>query len=512
MKTAISLSLAGSLLASLTGFVILQSRDMRPPALNDLANSAAPPFGTMMVQVDILENDAPTAPGEASVFYSTDAQSSWTETTLSEVPGYTGGTWGGSFPVGGGDVHYYFMVHDDSSAAFGSPVNSSEAFPPGVNFTADPQDEPAGDAVNPDGSFLDLNGARFGYSETHFYATLSNVSGTWPQNGGLFGPWYLYSAAIANPDATGDTGYMLVYANVPIVLPSGLYALNTTDSSFTRIGDVDYTIQGGDLHLRCNLADLYAHPGFGASNPSGFWGVGAGTATADLSLSGEANDTTHGYAFYHRTEIAAVGGNTPPVLSDPGCEIVGRSETRDTVVRFFVTYADSDGHLAVERNVVVDGEPVAMGSGPEHDYATRVPFELSTSLADQNHVYYFSFSDGVATVRTDPDTIYSPTDVASGGTPSSGTSLLGEAHPNPFTDATVIHYAVPVSGAPVDIAVYDVSGRRVRELVHGAHLCGPHAVSWDGRDGAGRPVASGVYFVRMEAPGTSEARRLVFVR
>ncbi|MCK4547917.1 MAG: T9SS type A sorting domain-containing protein [Candidatus Eisenbacteria sp.] len=512
MRTAIPVTLTTFLLASLTGFVVLHSRDTMPPTLDDFVNGASPPFGTMTVQVDIAENDSPTQPGEASVFYSTNAQTSWTETLLSEVPGYVGGTWEGSFPVTSGDVHYYFMVHDDSAATFSSPVNSAEVYPPTANLTADPGDEPAGDAVNPDGSFLDLNGARFGYSASHFYATLSNVSGSWPLYGGLFGPWYIYSAAIANPDATGDVGFALVYANVPLMLPDGLYAVDITDSSFTRIGDVDYTIQGGDLHLRCDLADLYAHPGFGTNNPSGFWGIGAGTATVDLSQNSEANDITNGYAFYHRTEVASVSGNARPVLSDPGYQVVGRSEMRDTAVRFFVTYTDSDGHLAVDRNVVVDGVPMAMGSGPEHEYAAGVLFELEVSLTDEDHVYFFSFNDGEASVQTEPDTIYSTMDVASGRTSVGATFTLAEACPNPFTSMTEIAYSVPVFGALVEIVIYDVSGRLVRDLVRSTRSMGSHVATWDGRDETGRVVASGVYFVRMETENTTEVRRLVFVR
>jgi hypothetical protein len=512
MKTAVSVPLVVFLLSSFTGLVLLHSKDTTPPTLDDFANSASPPFGTMTVQVDVIENDSPTLPGEASVFHSTDGQASWTETSLAEVPGYAGGTWEGSFTVANGSVHYYFMVHDDSAAAFGSPVNSGEVYPPTTNLTADPGDEPAGDAVNPDGSFLDLNGARFGYSATHFYATLSNVSGSWPLNGGFFGPWYLYSAAIANPDASGDFGFALVYADVPLILPSGLYAVDMTDSTFTQIGSVDHTIQGGDLHLRCDLANLYAHPGFGSSNPSGFWGVGAGTATADLSLNGEANDLTNGYGFYHRTEVASVDGNTRPVLSGPGYEIVGRSDTRDTAVRFFVTYTDPDGHLAVDRNVVVDGVPMAMGSGPEHDYAAGVPFELEVSLTDENHTYYFYFSDGEADAQTAPETIDLTTDVASDDARAGGTWALSQPYPNPFTTRTEIRYSVPASAPEAGIAVYDVSGRLVRNLARGPHTVGLHAVTWDGRDQEGRRVASGVYFVRMEAANTTEVQRLVFVR
>lgn len=50
------------------------------------------------------------------------------------------------------------------------------------------------------------------------------------------------------------------------------------------------------------------------------------------------------------------------------------------------------------------------------------------------------------------------------------------------------------------ICVFDASGRLVRTLLSGSALMpGANTVLWDGRDGPGREVPSGVYLVRVEA-------------
>jgi flagellar hook assembly protein FlgD len=49
--------------------------------------------------------------------------------------------------------------------------------------------------------------------------------------------------------------------------------------------------------------------------------------------------------------------------------------------------------------------------------------------------------------------------------------------------------------------VLDVSGRRVRILVDELRPAGRHRARWDGRDHDGRPVADGVYFLRLAAAG-----------
>lgn len=72
---------------------------------------------------------------------------------------------------------------------------------------------------------------------------------------------------------------------------------------------------------------------------------------------------------------------------------------------------------------------------------------------------------------------------------------LGPCVPNPFNPLAEIRYAVSDT-EPVTVTVHDLAGRRVRTLVDATRTAGPHRVVWDGRDGAGRAVASGVYYVR----------------
>jgi hypothetical protein len=64
----------------------------------------------------------------------------------------------------------------------------------------------------------------------------------------------------------------------------------------------------------------------------------------------------------------------------------------------------------------------------------------------------------------------------------------------------------------LDLAIYDVSGRRVRELARGAYPAGARLVSWDGRDTNGVRVASGVYFARLDAGMDRAAARILVLR
>ncbi len=88
---------------------------------------------------------------------------------------------------------------------------------------------------------------------------------------------------------------------------------------------------------------------------------------------------------------------------------------------------------------------------------------------------------------------------------------LGAPWPNPAGGATRISWGIDRAGR-VDLSVYDVAGRRVRNLVRGRFGAGSHTARWDGRDAHGRRVASGVYFVRLGTPFGTRSRRLTMLR
>ena len=73
----------------------------------------------------------------------------------------------------------------------------------------------------------------------------------------------------------------------------------------------------------------------------------------------------------------------------------------------------------------------------------------------------------------------------------------------------VAHFALSLpEGGPVRIIVYDVAGKRVRDLVNKALVAGTHPVDWDLRDDAGRK-RSGVFFALVQAPSGTVTKRVI---
>lgn len=84
-------------------------------------------------------------------------------------------------------------------------------------------------------------------------------------------------------------------------------------------------------------------------------------------------------------------------------------------------------------------------------------------------------------------------------------------YPNPFNPATTIGYKL---GAPaqVNLTVFNVNGRRVKDLVQNQLQSGFNAVVWNTTDNAGNHVASGIYFSRLKAGQSTYTKRLVLIR
>ncbi len=92
-----------------------------------------------------------------------------------------------------------------------------------------------------------------------------------------------------------------------------------------------------------------------------------------------------------------------------------------------------------------------------------------------------------------------------------GTFRLGQNYPNPFNPSTTIELEVFESG-PVEIAVYNILGQRLKTITQGVLSAGTYAFEWDGRDATGASAASGLYLYRASAGGTVQTRSMTLLK
>jgi hypothetical protein len=130
--------------------------------------------------------------------------------------------------------------------------------------------------------------------------------------------------------------------------------------------------------------------------------------------------------------------------------------------------------------------------------------QQTIGVAGTDYTLSQDFSLGVATSVLDRNPV-----------PQSYT--LSQNYPNPFNPGTRISFAIP-SGGTVTLKIYNLLGQEVATLLNGFLAAGNHDAEWNGRDGAGNAVATGVYFYRLEVsgangtPGFEAMRKMILLK
>ena len=155
-------------------------------------------------------------------------------------------------------------------------------------------------------------------------------------------------------------------------------------------------------------------------------------------------------------------------------------------------------------------------------YAMPVDFAVTTAAGTINTVlrvdsaheeFHLTLSDSALVVQLDPGhwILCDKTQVAPTEAVVPSVAYLAQNFPNPFNPATRIEFALS-EPTTTSLRIYDAAGRLVRVLAAGPLSRGPYVRTWDGTDGSGRAVSSGVYFYRLDAGSFSQTRKMVLLR
>nr|NQU94066.1 T9SS type A sorting domain-containing protein [Bacteroidota bacterium] len=89
--------------------------------------------------------------------------------------------------------------------------------------------------------------------------------------------------------------------------------------------------------------------------------------------------------------------------------------------------------------------------------------------------------------------------------------ILGQNYPNPFSLTTLICYNLPEQ-SNVNIVIYDMFGRKVRQLINSTQDAGYKSIRWNATDDFGRPVYSGTFLYRLQAGEFVRTRRMMILK
>jgi len=149
--------------------------------------------------------------------------------------------------------------------------------------------------------------------------------------------------------------------------------------------------------------------------------------------------------------------------------------------------------------------PIDVEVGISGDPLSSRRFKIQNTAREQT--FTFTVDSKPQTLAIDPDDwVLKPLAAA-----PPAHALLYAPRPNPTRALSRVTYMLPAAGE-VSLHVLDVAGRLVRTLVDRRLQGAEHTVEWDGTTSNGDPAASGVYYLRLEAPRGAEQRALVLVR
>ena len=309
--------------------------------------------------------------------------------------------------------------------------------------------------------------------------------------------------------------------------------IDHTIVAFNRNAEGIFTISG-DIDITCS--DVYGNEG-------GNYGGATADMTGPLNISGDPLFCDAAGGDYYLNADSPV--LTPP---DPSCgDIMGAlgvrcGDSADLLfssVAFDTMTADAGRTIhvaAVVRNVGpagagsfridfysdLDDPPVPGDEGDFYETvdtlasgdSTSVAFDLSSPVAGMWRSWLMIDTDGqVPEYNRDNNTAgpYTITWTSPGGIVP-GRSKLREVRPNPFGDETEIVYDLDRRTA-AEISIYDLAGRCLKIWKLPALGPGRFTVTWDGTTDEGRPVSSGVYFLRFRVDGVVEqSEKIVRIR
>jgi len=317
-------------------------------------------------------------------------------------------------------------------------------------------------------------------------------SADWPNYGNTsaFGDWDgdgWPEFAVADNNQLGGTGKFKVYANAAGALSDTPDWLSSSGGYGSHVSWVDL-----DLDFDADLAagrwwgavQLFENLGGGLSGAP-VWSSATSSVIENCFWGGVDND---GLVSDGTTLASGDGARTFVKLARAPVRSVDAVSV-DGLVLPPSAYAT---HLA--GGWISLASPPAPGTLIEARFTYSLDLDLGVTNWDSDIGNYIFRNTGTPTAAGD----------------FAAASTLLDASPNPFRGAVFFRYRGP-EGGRARLEIFDVRGRRVRELYTGS-VSGLQSWEWDGRDDAGRALASGVYLARFSAGGETRTAKLVKVR
>jgi hypothetical protein len=386
------------------------------------------------------------------------------------------------------------------------------------------------DAANDDGDFVSIFGQEWGLA-ANGHVNIFEAPGLFGWDAGQY-DWYvaegdypaLYTQMLAHP----PVGYPVIgewchpaasdfdnLAATPDAMQAiRLMALVSGPYNSTSTTESDAGNTGFDSAFQTALRNgMRVSPTGDQDNHNATWGAATQSRTAVLATSKTRSDILN--ALWARRCFATEDHNLHLDFNSEG-HAMGEAFVHSDGVRIVVHASDPDVGETIAaydlyRGVTGVSSAVRIaGNLNSPDFAWR---ELQSFSPGAEVHYYLRVRtgdnqlawSGPIYVTYDPS---GPTAVGDRPLPR-GVQLA--AHPNPFRGSMTARFTLPRAEQNARLAVYDVTGARLRTLSEGPLTAGEHAIAWDGRLTEGKRAPAGIAFLRLETSAGSASAKIVIL-
>lgn len=272
----------------------------------------------------------------------------------------------------------------------------------------------------------------------------------------------------------------------------------------TFVVSVPDSLSKDTLH---NVRLMFGYDGDIGSSTGGAFDDRAGyvgdDSTAVVFVNGNVNDTTSLYGgIALLSNLPYVAGNVPHFH-----ENVNQGE-------MLTSQADLGSYLL--DLMTVPSNTFEADSATMADWMVYLVVDLGTIAVSSPDSVEFVFVNGknrqeIVNGARLVKTVYGSTDDPKGPAGLPKEVRLLQNYPNPFNPVTRIMFELPRADL-VDLTVFNVLGQKIITLANGFVEAGRHEVVWNGMDGKGKQVASGLYLYRLRTVKSSYTGKMLFLK
>lgn len=310
------------------------------------------------------------------------------------------------------------------------------------------------------------------------------------------------TGAVPNIDWGGGKLFLgdLVVPVATVVSPNGGEVLTPGQSINWQwnASDAFGGVTSVDLYLsRAGFGGPFEVIALGQPNTGSYLGVVTGPGTLNAIFRVVASDAAGNSATDESDAVFTIDQSTPTLLA------MFQADSRERGVELRWRFGDpgQSPAVAIERAEGSQGPWSAISPERSRDGETEVALDHAVE-AGTTYWYRLNVREADGRAQT-----FGPILVRAG---EALTAFALGVVPNPTPGPTRVDFTVP-SESRVSVAVLDVQGREVEQLVDAVHRPGRYQAVWSGQL-RGRTAAPGLYFVRLEAAGKSLVQRVVVTR